>query len=225
MSATELTTSIASSTEGTQTAVPVLSHAHAQHETILAGSENAAVDIIPMPDGKDDASLPAVDDDARVQVAPAPALPVVEKATTLASVAAQATKPAVTIAMATPAPVAAAAAAYESDSDIEFIHIIRKSKTKDEREEAKGGRPGNQGRFSEDMNTYLESFRARYEDIREMRLGKNKALRRFWYDLRTSFWERFTWRDIRETWGDSAEKWSKAQCMRAANNVSNKQFL
>ena len=137
----------------------------------------------------------------------------------------QGAAPVAAAAAAAAAPVAAAAApvaaaSTDSDSDIEFLHIVRRSKTKDEREKAKGGKAGDQGRFSADQNAFFEEFRQRYDDIREMTLGKNKALRAFWYDVRVAFWTRFTWRDVKDAWGEAAEGWSKAQCMRAANDVS-----
>ena len=69
------------------------------------------------------------------------------------------------------------------------------------------------------MYAYLDSFRARYFEIREMGAGKNKALKAFWWNIRVGFWVKWTWEDVRECWGQAAESYTKAKMMQVANSV------
>lgn len=61
-----------------------------------------------------------------------------------------------------------------------LVQSCRKSKTKEERDLAKGGKAGNPGRFKGEMEAFLESQRSLYESIRERDEGKNKVLSNFW---------------------------------------------
>ena len=102
----------------------------------------------------------------------------------------------------------------------EFIHITRKSKTKEERLAASGGKAGNQGKFKGDVAAFLETFRTRYEVIKGMEDRKNRALNEFWFDLCGQFWTRFSWEMLKEMWGSEVADWDKARMMRAVNDMS-----
>ena len=102
----------------------------------------------------------------------------------------------------------------------EFIHAVRKSKTKEEREAAKGGKVGNPGRFKGKATEVLESHRTSYDEIKEMGKGRNKAYDEFWFKLHTDFWQKVLWQDVKDMWGEKGKDWEKRQAMRTANEVS-----
>ena len=73
------------------------------------------------------------------------------------------------------------------------------------------------------MAEYMESMLPRFEEIRTSSLSKaesNALFDVFWYEVRAGFWQRFTWEEVRETWGDKkARKYDKEEMLRAVNNV------
>ena len=111
----------------------------------------------------------------------------------------------------------------ESD-DGEFIHTVRRSKSKQEREKAKGQKPGNQPIFKDKMGEFLEAYRPRYKAIRQLSRGKRKQLKEFWYDLQVLFWQDFGWEEVKVAIGEKAKNWGKGKVMQYANEVSNKNF-
>lgn len=100
-----------------------------------------------------------------------------------------------------------------------FVHAVRKSKTKVERNAAKGGKAGNKGRFQGPMRTYLVENLPIYMDIRKTDKNKNKKLDTFWHNLRVGFWDRFKVKEARALWQEGKD-WDSGQVMRAVNTVS-----
>ncbi|GJF00034.1 hypothetical protein PsYK624_163110 [Phanerochaete sordida] len=78
------------------------------------------------------------------------------------------------------------------DNPATLVHAVTKSKTKVEREAAKGQKTGAPGNFRGAPGLYLSGFWAWYVELMEMERGKKKALDGFWYTVRIGLWLRFT---------------------------------
>lgn len=76
-----------------------------------------------------------------------------------------------------------------------FKKCPKRSKTKAEREETHGTKPGNPGRFQGEPLTFLTGLLADYRaiDKRKGSRGKNKRLEAFWTNVCGEFWQRFSW--------------------------------
>lgn len=116
-------------------------------------------------------------------------------------------------------------ASVQSDSDSaldpSFVHAVPKLKSKKERLAAKGGKAGNQVRFSGRYEEFLSAWWERYEGIRAMTHGKVAALDEFWTDLRLAFWQKFSWKAVRnDVFPPSAVSLAQQDFMMTANKVS-----
>lgn len=104
--------------------------------------------------------------------------------------------------------------------DPAYIHLGRKGKSTQERAAAKGGKVGNHGRFKGQYAEFLEDWRDRYNEIRNMTAGKLRSYEQFWSELRVAFWNTFPWTEVRKTcWGAEAANWSTVDFMTTANQV------
>ena len=82
----------------------------------------------------------------------------------------------------------------------------------DEDEEGDGGdegneeapKAGNQPKFKGASAKFLSAYQYRFDEIRQMKAGKVKALRTFWHDVYKLFWDKFTLEEIRALWGKEA---------------------
>ncbi|KAF7789195.1 hypothetical protein EIP86_000133 [Pleurotus ostreatoroseus] len=92
-----------------------------------------------------------------------------------------------------------------------------RSKTRAEREAAKGKKADNQGRFRGEALVWMESMYVEYLKIDKTKgsRGKNKRLGDFWYHVRVGLWGAFTWQDL-DVYGDNDEETVVA----SVNNVS-----
>ena len=85
----------------------------------------------------------------------------------------------------------------------------RKTKTAEERRAAKGGKPGARPKFKGEMNTYLEDFLPRYEEVREgPEAGQRARFNKLWTDISVGFWDRFTIDEVKDSWGEEVQDYT-----------------
>lgn len=84
----------------------------------------------------------------------------------------------------------------EELGNIEAAHngsqIVRKAKTKNQREASRGKKAGNQGRFHGEELEYLEGKTNEYALIPKGKSSPNPALDAFWAEVIAGYWDRFT---------------------------------
>lgn len=99
--------------------------------------------------------------------------------------------------------------------------FVTRSKTKQERLAAVGGKSGNQGRFQGETQEYFNGKYKEYSRINKQIGTKNKAedLSTFWATLRDDFWDKFTVADARVGLEGQQHK-SDSQVMTETNQVS-----
>lgn len=133
----------------------------------------------------------------------------------------------------TPGSWAEHAAAHASDDEDEddddddenvdmasLIHEHRKSKTKAEREAARGGKVGGRDRFKDEQAAFLNQFRAAYDTVPRGKKGKNKKLAEFWHLVRAAFWAKFTWKDARSQMSPAVQSKPRTWVVTKTNDVS-----
>jgi hypothetical protein len=118
---------------------------------------------------------------------------------------------------------------YSSDDDSDsssngrnmgIVLGVRKAKTKAEREAAKGQKAGNQGRFHGAQLEYLQEFIEAYKQIEKGQRGNNPKLEVFWHTVRSGFWERFSWKDVRQGMKQEYRKWPENAVRKVTNAVN-----
>ena len=95
----------------------------------------------------------------------------------------------------------------------------RRSKTKEEREAAKGDKAGNPGRFHGEAFLYLSRYVTEYNAIDKTSKGKNTRLGKFWHKIKAGFWEVATVDEARKGLDGSAVM-SDDEVVNVTNEVS-----
>lgn len=81
---------------------------------------------------------------------------------------------------------------------------VRRSKTKEEREAAKGDKAGSPGRFHGQAFLYLSQHIPEYNAIDKTGKGKNTRLGKFWHKIKAGFWQVVSVEEAREGLDKSA---------------------
>lgn len=95
----------------------------------------------------------------------------------------------------------------------------RRSKTKAEREAAKGQKAGNPGRFHGEAFNYLFKHVTEYNAMDKISKGKNTRLGKFWHKVQSGFWEAVTVDDARKNI-DGGAAMSAEEVVSSTNEVS-----
>ncbi|GJE96992.1 hypothetical protein PsYK624_132020 [Phanerochaete sordida] len=113
------------------------------------------------------------------------------------------------------------AAEDDEDDRVEgnLVHATRKSKTKEARLAAVGGKAGNQGRFDPEGSIceHLEGYQYRYDALRQMKRGKVRAMDLFWFDLRTEFWTKYSVKEVKAQWKGVEKDGPRGKFVEAVN--------
>ncbi|KAF7790017.1 hypothetical protein EIP86_000965 [Pleurotus ostreatoroseus] len=103
----------------------------------------------------------------------------------------------------------------------------RKSKTKPEREAAKGRRPGAKDRFQGLQFKFLESRLEAYGAIQVTQGGRKaqEETAEFWETTTSQFWQQFSWEECRKDIGEKAANWDESKVVESTNKLvkSNKE--
>lgn len=101
-----------------------------------------------------------------------------------------------------------------------FVKARRKSKTKAERDAARGKKAGNQGRFHGEQLEHLEKYREAYGNVKKGIRGKNAELSEFWTLVLGAFWSKFKWREVRKGMAKEDQLLKRKVVIERTNEVS-----